>query len=254
MSKPTEVWSCGGGTQSGAIAVLVGDGKLPRPDICFMTDTGREKSGTWPFVNGFIRPQLARVGCELEVVKAESFGSISLFASDGETILLPGYTSYSGSLGKLQTWCSARWKTDICERYLRSRGVERARNWIGISVDEVRRVRKQHRPWLELWYPLIFQVRMSRAQCVELIRASGWLGPIPHSACKMCPNMRDDEWLDMQQNYPSDFAEACQIEAEVRQLDPHFWLHPACIPLASVDFTAQHTMFADRGCTTGCFT
>jgi hypothetical protein len=30
-------------------------------------DLGREKSGTWPFVDGFIRPQLARVGLELDV-------------------------------------------------------------------------------------------------------------------------------------------------------------------------------------------
>ena len=42
----TEIWSCGGGTQSGAIAVLIGQGKLPKPDLCFMTDTGREKSST----------------------------------------------------------------------------------------------------------------------------------------------------------------------------------------------------------------
>lgn len=28
----TQVWSCGGGTQSGAIAALIRAGKLPRPD------------------------------------------------------------------------------------------------------------------------------------------------------------------------------------------------------------------------------
>ncbi len=254
MSDKTEVWSCGGGTQSGAISVLIASGKLPKPDICFMTDTGREKSGTWPFVDGFIRPQLARVGCDLEIARAEEFGSISLFSAATGDVLLPGFTNQSGSMGKLSTWCSARWKTDICERFLRSRGVVAARNWIGISVDEMRRVRKQHRNWLELWYPLIFAVPMRRHQCVELIRASGWDGPIPHSACKMCPNMRDVEWLEMRRDWPSDFADAVEIEREIRLKDPHFYLHQACVPLDQVDFAAQHTMFADRGCTTGCFT
>jgi hypothetical protein len=57
----TEVWSCGGGTQSGAIAVLIAQGRLPKPDIAFMTNTGRERSSTWPFVDGFIRQQLAKI-------------------------------------------------------------------------------------------------------------------------------------------------------------------------------------------------
>jgi len=54
-----QVWSCGGGTQSGAIAELIRLGKLPVPDFAFMTNTGRERSSTWPFVDGFIRPALA---------------------------------------------------------------------------------------------------------------------------------------------------------------------------------------------------
>ncbi len=74
----TQVWSCGGGTQSGAIAALIGVGQLPKPDIAFMTDTGRERSGTWPFVDGFIRPQLAKVGLELQIVNASEFASTAI--------------------------------------------------------------------------------------------------------------------------------------------------------------------------------
>lgn len=248
-----EVWSCGGGTQSGAIAALIGAGKLPTPDIAFMSDTGREKSSTWPFVEGFIRPQLAKVGLDLQVIKSAEFSSIDLFSAGGE-VLMPGFTTQSGETGKLSAFCSGRWKVDVGERFLRSIGVEAARNWIGISLDEMRRVRKQHRVWLELWYPLIFGVPMRRAECVELIRAQGWAGHIPHSACYMCPNMGDAEWIDMQANWPTDFAAAIAIEAEIRARDTHFYLHPSCVPLADVDFFSQQTMFAERGCTTGCFT
>jgi hypothetical protein len=256
-TKDVQVWSCGGGTQSGAIAALIGMGKLPTPDLCFMTDTGREKSGTWPFVDGFIRPHLERVGLELNIVKAESFGSIALFSAGGD-VLLPGFTSQNGLGGKLSGYCSGRWKVDIGERYLRSLGIVTATNWIGISLDEMRRVRAQHRPWLKLWYPLIFGERKTRQQCIELIRSFGWKEPIPHSACKMCPNMRDDEWLDMQTNWPNDFAEAVQIEKDIQLRDPHFWMHPSCVSIDTVDFSApptdQTSMFPERGCTTGCFT
>ena len=133
-------------------------------------------------------------------------------------------------------------------------GITKARNWIGISRDETRRIRAQHRGWLELWYPLIFEVPMWRQDCISLIRAQGWTGLIPHSACWMCPNMSDAEWIDMKANQPQDFEAACKLEAETRLKDQHFYLHPSCVPLAEVDFTSQFTMFADRGCTTGCFT
>lgn len=254
----TEVWSCGGGTQSGAIATLIRSGRLPRPDFAFMTDTGREKSSTWPFVDGFIRPTLAAVGLELTIVNAADFTDhldIIYTGGSGErTMLLPGFTTLGGQVGKLSPFCSGKWKRDVGERWMRSIGIKEARNWIGISRDEARRIRAQHRGWLALWYPLIFEVPMWRSGCVELIRAQGWQGDIPHSACWMCPNQSDSEWLDMRLHQPQDFAAACELEADARKEDPHFYLHPRCIPLAEVDFTAQHTMFADRGCTSGCFT
>jgi hypothetical protein len=251
--KTTDVqaWACGGGTQSGAIAVLIGDGILPRPDLCYMVDTGRERSSTWPFVEGFIKPQLARVGCQLNIVPA-SLASLVLIS--GTTVMLPGYTTQSGTVGKLAAFCSGKWKRDVSERYMRSLGIETATNWMGISTDEVRRVRTPHRGWLKLWYPLIFSVRKSRLDCVQLIREAGWLGNIPHSACRICPNLSDDEWQEMKQNWPEDFADACQTDRDIREVDPHFWLHPSCQPLEEVDFTAQHSMFLDRGCSGGCFT
>jgi hypothetical protein len=251
--KDAIVWSCGGGTQSGAIASLIGAGELPRPDYAFMTDTGREKSGTWPFVDGYIRPNLARVGLELTTNRKSELSKVDLYSASG-SILLPGYTDQSGEVGKLPAWCSGMWKRDVGERWMRSMGIETCVNWLGISLDEMRRVRAQHRPWLRVEYPLIFILRYTRQNCVDRIRADGWTGPIPHSACWCCPNMKDGEWLDMKNNYPEDFARACALEVEIQLVDPHFWMHPSCVPLSQVDFTAQFTMFADRGCTTGCFT
>jgi hypothetical protein len=79
-SNMIQVWSCGGGTQSGAIAALIARGKLSRPDYAFMTDTGRERSSTWPFVEGFIRPALASANLELTIVKAADYARLDLFS------------------------------------------------------------------------------------------------------------------------------------------------------------------------------
>jgi len=42
----TEVFSTGGGTQSTAIAGLIVQGLLPKPEICVIADTGREMPTT----------------------------------------------------------------------------------------------------------------------------------------------------------------------------------------------------------------
>lgn len=227
-------------------------GKLPKPDLAFMTDTGRERASTWPFVHGFIRPALKAVGLELQIIQAADFARLDVYWSG--TVLLPGYTNKSGNAGKLSPFCSGKWKQDVAERWLRSIGIETCRNWIGISRDEARRIRAPHRSWIDLWYPLIFEVPLTRQACIELIRAQGWADQIPHSACYMCPNHSNSEWIDMKLHWASDFTAACELEAEVRLKDPHFFLHASMRPLADVDFFAQQSLLSERGCYEGCFT
>ena len=109
-----------------------------------MTDTGRERASTWPFVDGFIRPALDSVEVELQVIKAVDYGAsldVVYVSQAGErTLMLPGYTTIAGS-GKLSPFCSGKWKRDVGERYMRSLGIKTARNWIGISRDEAQRIR-----------------------------------------------------------------------------------------------------------------
>ena len=66
------VWSCGGGRQSCAIAVLIIQGRLPKPDFAVMSDTGRERYTTFPYVHKYLVPELESVGVKLEIVKASS--------------------------------------------------------------------------------------------------------------------------------------------------------------------------------------
>lgn len=60
------VWSYGGGTQSIAIAILVQQGRLPRPDRVVIADTGYEFRQTWQYTNEHIAPLLAEIGLEIE--------------------------------------------------------------------------------------------------------------------------------------------------------------------------------------------
>jgi hypothetical protein len=248
-----EVWSCGGGRQSGAIAALIGDGKLPKPDICVMTDTGMERSATWPFVDGFIRPQLRKVGLELTVIQSADWATVGLLSTKGK-ILMPGFTTQSGAVGRLDSFCSQEWKTRPVKRYIRSLGIEAARCWIGFSIDEMNRVRTPSEAWWQYFYPLIFEFALRKHQCIDAIRRHGWPHPIPLSACWSCPNASDGEWIEMKLHWPADFENACQLENKLRATDPHFYFHRSCVPLNEVDFFAQQSMLPEHGCHGGCYT
>lgn len=61
------VWSYGGGTQSIAIAVLIAQGRLPKPERIVMSDTGREATETWEWLETYVGPLLAEHGLTVDV-------------------------------------------------------------------------------------------------------------------------------------------------------------------------------------------
>ena len=133
----TQVWSCGGGTQSAAIAALIVQGRLPKPDLAVIVDTEREKSETWRYYDAVLRPVLAQAGVNLVRVLKSNHTKVDLFSGKGGT-LLPVFTDQSGSHSKLPAYCSGEWKRDVAMRWMRAQGVEQAVNWLGISLDEMR--------------------------------------------------------------------------------------------------------------------
>jgi hypothetical protein len=228
----TNVWSCGGGVQSAAIAALICRGRLPKPDVALMVDTEREKRTTWDYVSGVLVPNLKAAGVDLVIVKKSQFASVDVYSRGGD-MLLPVFL---GSGGKLPTFCSNEWKQRVAHRYLRSIGVEKCRTWIGISTDEMRRVRVSGLAWNQNCYPFIeaeFKLYYNRNHCIEEVRRTGW-PDAPRSACYMCPNMSDAEWLAM---HPQDLELAAQFEDRIRQDDPDFFLHKSRVPLREVVFS-----------------
>lgn len=246
----TEVWSCGGGTQSAAIAALICQGRLPKPDLAVIVDTEREKASTWHYLDTIIRPNLAQQGVMVERVPKSRFATVDLYGGeDDDTLLIPAFTTHSGTVGKLPTYCSVEWKRRVTARWLRSKKIEQARVWIGISRDEMNRVRTPQSSWMKEWYPLLFDVPMSRGDCVRLVTETmGWPKP-PRSACWMCPNMSDDEWREMDLE---DFKKAVNFEREIRQKDSFIFLHEIGKPLDEVDFADRQGKL--YGCESGyCF-
>lgn len=246
----TQVWSSGGGMQSAAIAALIVAGKL-RPDIGVIVDTGREQSTTWQYMDAVITPALSSVDFMLHRVLKTEYATVDLYGGKNrDSLLLPIFTNQSGTIGKLPTYCSNEWKTRVVRRWLRERGISRADVWLGISLDEKHRAKRNAGPWRSK-HPLI-ELGMSRADCIALIKRMGW-PPAPRSSCWMCPNHTQEEWRDIRDNKPADWKLAVQFDNEIRQRDPNAFLHHDCVSLDHADLEELNGVLF-RHCDTGnCF-
>ncbi len=247
----TIAFSCGGGVQSVAIGVLIGEGGLPVPDLSAIVDTGRERRTTWEYLHGVLNPYLrAKRGIEVEVVP-HSFSRVDLYDKTGTT-LMPAYTDE----GRLPAFCSGEWKRDAFERWLRSRNTKECTMWLGFSLDERQRATgKAHRPWCVPAYPLI-DLRLTRGACIRLIEAAGL--PVPSkSRCWMCPHQNVEEWNEVKAD-PEEWAAAVRLDAEIRANDPEgkgLFLHSSRVPLELADLTVDDAMPLFRGCQDGgCYT
>lgn len=106
-------WSYGGGVQSCAIAVLIAQGLLPKPELVVMADTSREATETWEYTETHIGPLFDRLGMELNIIP-HTLATVDLYGTKGDA-LLPAYTA--DGAGKLPTFCSVEWKQRVVRRW-----------------------------------------------------------------------------------------------------------------------------------------
>ena len=197
--KTPVIWSYGGGVQSIAIAILIKNGLLQCPDKIVMADTSREASETWEYTNKYIKPILETIGIDLEIA-SHTLAKVDLYGKNGD-LLIPAFTK----VGKLPAFCSSEWKKRVIRRYLRMNGISRCNLWLGISIDESRRMKKSDVLWQEYEWPLIncLNKPFTRADCIDLVIRNN-LPPPPKSSCWMCPNRSEGQWSRLYTDYPED--------------------------------------------------
>ncbi len=222
------VWSYGGGVQTAAIAVLIHEGALPRPDLTVMADTGREATATWEYLDNVMRPYLAEVGVVVQIAP-HALATVDLYRNDD--LLIPAFTEE----GKLPTFCSNEWKRRVILRWLRQQGVVSCVVWLGISLDERERAKVSSEAWAAHEFPLVDRF-ISREGCLLLVEKAGLPRP-PKSSCWMCPHRGDEQWRLLRDHYPEDWRKAVEVDEATRANDQKggVFLHKSRVPLAMAD-------------------
>lgn len=260
---PMEILSLGAGVQSTTLALLACEGVL-HLDAAIFADTGWEPPGVYRHLDR-LQAHMEKAGIPLYRVGA---GNIRHDCLDPNKrfVSLPYYTkSTDGRLGIGRRQCTNEYKIRPIHRKVREllgakpptyRAVPRnsaVNQWIGFSTDEIYRVTTTKDNWYTTKrYPLL-ELDMSRADCQRWLAERGW--KVAKSACVGCPFHSNNEWRDMRDNRPDEWADAVAFDQAIRKgghrakpLDGEAFLHPSRVPLAEADLTNSRWDGDPDGC------
>jgi hypothetical protein len=163
--------------------------------------------------------------------------------------------SGNGKVGKVLRDCTSDFKIGpLLKKQKELAGVERGQkeitvtSWIGISKDEIQRMKESRVRWCQHRWPLI-ELGMDRRDCKKWMAENGYPEP-PRSACSYCPFHSDREWRRLKLEEPEEFWEAVRVERAMQKLHCENaelpgalrgvpYLHRSLKPLDEIDFSSD---------------
>lgn len=249
------VQSMGMGVQSVTISAMACLGDLPMPDLAVFADPGWESKATYSY-GKFFTEWAKKRGLDIVTVskgniRADAVSSQRAFAS------LPFYTLLDGVPGMLRRQCTNEYKIQpVIQAIRKNLGIAKRKRvkgkvtlWLGISLDEVERMKESVTPWIVNAWPLI-EKKMRRGDCLEYLKSKGLPTP-PKSSCIGCPFHGDAYWRNLKTHSPEEFESAAKFDEAMRQhrvsVKSAVYLHPSLKPLREIDFTdKQGDMFVNE--------
>lgn len=249
--------SLGAGVQSSTLALMAARGEVtPMPDAAIFADTHAEPQSVYRWLD-WLEAQLPfplhRVSYgNLTEESLRIRERVRTVGKPWAKSLIPAFTlAPDGKKGHMQRACTYDYKLrPLLSTQRRLASIKRGQkdctvtSWIGISWDEIQRMKESQVPWCQHRWPLI-ERKMTRQQCVEWMTANGYPKP-PRSACVYCPYHSNKEWRRLRDEEPEEFARAVKFEkdlqavkAQTDNLRSTLWLHPERIPLDQVNLDDQ---------------
>ena len=90
-----------------------------------------------------------------------------------------------------------------------------AEMWLGISLDEVSRMKPSREPWVAHRWPLV-ELGMTRSDCIEWFSSEYPDRYLPRSACVICPYRSDEHWIELKRAEPASYDEAVEFDRWLR--------------------------------------
>lgn len=248
MSEPIHIISLGAGVQSSTMALMAAVAEIaPMPMAAIFADTQDEPKSVYVWLD-WLEKQLPFP------IHRVSIGALSEMATrlrvskkTGNTYTKPGLPVFfnGNNVGIGSRQCTLTAKIEPINKKLRElRGKSNVVQWIGISRDEIWRMKPSRNKWCKNIWPLVDR-GITRRDCIAWMKKRGYPTP-PRSACVYCPYHSDAEWRRIKNDEPLEFERAALFEERLKsaylsvaacQSSP--FLHRSCVPLRNVDLSTE---------------
>jgi hypothetical protein len=257
------VLNLGAGVQSSALALMAARGEVgPMPDFAVFADTQAEPTSVYKWLDWLeaqlpfpvirvTKGSLTEETLKVRVKEKSKYGNgITYLRTNIPVYGLMPNGEVRNAVGRS---CTADFKVAPILKEIRKRcGIKHGQKnitvtqWLGISYDEMQRMKLPSNAWTQHRWPLI-EKRMTRSHCKDWMAKNGYPEP-PRSACYYCPFHSDEEWRRLKTEDPVHFQKAVEFDSTFRRLQNQnpgglrieVFLHGSCKPLDEVDFTDKH--------------
>lgn len=126
--------------------------------------------------------------------------------------------------------CTSEWKIKPINKAISKLYPSKSKNkpvavWLGISTDEITRMKENQLKSLENVYPLI-ELGLNRQDCYQILEKYNW--EAVKSSCYMCP-FQVKRWHENPELEKAiAYEQNLQLHSKYREIP---FLHPLCIPL-----------------------
>jgi hypothetical protein len=245
--KKLRVLSLGAGVQSSTLALMIVKGEVPMVDAAIFADTFGEPKAVYEWLDwlekqlNFPLYRVSKGNLREDMINAVTgkykFLSVPLYTRNAET----------GKKGLLRRQCTADYKILPVNKKVRELlGLQKKQKrkvgtvvemLMGISMDEIYRVKVNRLDYIKNVYPLI-DLKMNRKDCINWMEKNKYPKP-PRSACTFCPFHNNEEWLNIKSN-EQEWKEVVELDRIIRKgtkkNTDEVFLHKDCIPIDQVNF------------------
>jgi hypothetical protein len=248
LASRLTVLSLGAGVQSTTLALMAARGEIPAPDCAIFADTGWEPKAVYDHLDRLE----AALPFPLYRVSAGNIRDSIVSrrnTTGGRFASVPWFTlDPTGKKGMGQRQCTSEFKLKPIRQKLRDLvgavprqrlPIDSVKVLIGISTDEVSRMKPSRDRWIKNVWPLI-DAGMSRQDCVRWMEERQWKAP--KSACIGCPFHSNAMWRELRDLHPAEWADAVEVDRQLRQgnargMKAKEYMHAARVPLDEVDLS-----------------
>ncbi|MGY6771390.1 hypothetical protein [Komagataeibacter sp. NFXK3] len=252
--------------QSTTLALMAAQDEIgPMPDCAIFADTGWEPQAVYDHLSWLRSPHVLLF--PVHIVSTGNLRDDLLGASrGGRWASIPAYTRGNADdrddIGMIRRQCTTEYKIAPIRKKVRAlAGLTRKRSprepfveqWMGISFEEITRIKMSREAWQVNRWPLI-EKRMTRRDCLRWLESYGYPRP-PKSSCLGCPFHSDAAWRAIRKDHPEEWEDVVAVDRAIRRglrgIRGEVFLHRSATPLETVPLTAcektgQTDLFLDE--------